>query len=553
LSALKLALSSLLQQAVSEPATLERDPERKWGLSMATGIRPPSQMERRSFQGKVTFQNFRGRTIAKRWPDKRGPKGTPAQMQARADFLVMINAVKDMMVQDQVAARDLADGCAYTWRDVLSKAVTGQFINIEGWAMALPNTLLDAITTVVGAMVMRTVDGWVGLVPTGDGKIIMLVDGLPVWTDLVIPPAGMTELHGDAVAGPGSGDQLLTLAASGVVAGSYTFGDFTVDAKGRITAAASGSPPAYIDELTGDVTAGPGSGSQAATLAASGVVAGGYTRSSLTVDAKGRLTAASSGVQDINQLTGDVTAGPGSGSQVATLAASGVTAGSYTVASITVDAKGRLTAASSGAPGSGAGLFNGSLSALPTSAGTGLTTWRNQGSATIADTPAGVVMTLPSNGSAENWRIRTKAAPGATPYSVTALIALSYNFTTADYVTGIGWSDGTKLQMFVVQCASAVDGPVLKVVNYSNPSTGIATVFTGTSRVKLPLMAWLRLEDDGTNVRFRISFDGVSFTEVYSIAKASGYLGATGYTNIVFGANPFSSNGTVTLMSYAEA
>lgn len=52
----------------------------------------------------------------------------------------------------------------------------------------------------------------------------------------------------------------------------------------------------------------------------------------------------------IDQLTGDVTAGPGSGSQAATLAASGVTAGTYGdathVAQITVDAKGRVTAAS---------------------------------------------------------------------------------------------------------------------------------------------------------------------------------------------------------------
>jgi len=126
-----------------------------------------------------------------------------------------------------------------------------------------------------------------------------------------------------------------------------------------------------ITQLTGDVTAGPGSGSQAATLAASGVTAGTYGDGThipvVTVDATGRATALSTvatAAAGITQLTGDGTAGPGSGSQALTLAASGVSAATYGdathVPQIAVDGKGRVTAAAnvaiSGGGGGGGGL-----------------------------------------------------------------------------------------------------------------------------------------------------------------------------------------------------
>jgi len=146
--------------------------------------------------------------------------------------------------------------------------------------------------------------------------------------------AGDIQLAGDLAGGSATTPQL---TATGVTAGTYYFPTISVDAKGRVTAATS------APNLSGDVI-GPFSANY---LASSGVTAGTYSLGSLTIDAKGRITAATS-----SQLAGDVTGSLGA----TVLAASGVTAGSYSYPTITVDAKGRVTAASTAAPAVGGDL-----------------------------------------------------------------------------------------------------------------------------------------------------------------------------------------------------
>jgi hypothetical protein len=230
----------------------------------------------------------------------------------------------------------------------------------------------------------------------------------------------------------------------------------------------------------------------------------------------------------------------GNAPQAATLTAgSGITI---------TNAPGSVTIAATGG-GGGGGLYNQILSATPTSSGTGFTNWNNQGSATVSDIPVGIALYANSG---TGLRLRYKSAP-TPPYTATFLIGMTTK-PDATYVTlACGWFNGTdKLQEIEISIRPSSPSPQVFVSNYSNPSTYDSSVYSPGITTFSLTPQWLRLRDDGTNVYFQWSSDGYNFVTFYSTAKSSGYLGSSGYSNLMFDMGNNGGEAYVTLMSYAE-
>lgn len=217
----------------------------------------------------------------------------------------------DLAFSDSTDAQELAGApvfAAVGGRDVLTEVMWTGFRGSAGWGVLLRHRLCGAPDA------GDTGDGMGALPPNGqwgdggdfgaDPHETSRGGLLEVVTRVCIGPITAGTLIGrDTEAGNGPMQEICVDPATLAI----------IDGVLTVTCCDGGGGGSGITELTGDVTAGPGSGAQAATLSSTGVSAGTYT--SVTVDVKGRVTAGTNpttlsgyGITDAQPLDADLTA-----------------------------------------------------------------------------------------------------------------------------------------------------------------------------------------------------------------------------------------------------
>lgn len=195
----------------------------------------------------------------------------------------------------------------------------------------------------------------------------------------------------------------------------------------------------------------------------------------------------------------------------------------------------------------GTGLFSGILSGVPTQSGTGLTTWENQGSASVSNNAVGMTITNPSTGSGLAVLRTSTPTP---PVSYTALLGFTANPGNGSTNPSLllGFSDGTKLQGFGILNTGTSADAYIAVQDFNSPTSFSSNPQLWLEYANAPV--WAKIRNDGTNLTYSYSTDGVNFALMYS-NSITNFLANANYVCFAVQPPP-SGNAFGTIMSWTQ-
>lgn len=199
------------------------------------------------------------------------------------------------------------------------------------------------------------------------------------------------------------------------------------------------------------------------------------------------------------------------------------------------------------APGGGGGGGGGGIWDLSAGvpAAAGFTQTNFSSGTTFTESPGKALIMRAFTAASNSLNVVSKAVPGTTPYRVALLCNVVHNGSNNWPFYGWRKSSG-EIQLLLNDLTG------INIQNYSNPTSfsGQPFAFTDISTN----LTWIGLRDDGTNIFFERSSDGVNFATIYTTSKSSGFLGSSGYNEICFGLfdNDGNTNPILTIRVYDE-